>query len=308
MFFRAKRALGRTRFNFSCRALLGTPPITCSDQHLTLVSMLCHGEVVMYLLATKSFCRQLGRVPKIVILDDGTLTQSDLARLHLHIPDCRIVHISEVATDRCPKGGCWERLLLISDLVENSFVVQLDSDTLTSRSIAEVQSCIASNRSFTLMGDRSYPEIESMTAACLRSKANLDPMVQAVCERSFDQLPESTSLKYVRGNAGFTGFARGSIDRKKILWFSDLMRRIAKDKWDDWGSEQVTSNLLIANCGDSCLLPFPKYLSYWAHPDVPYGDASFIHFIGPRRFSNGFYVASAQTVITDLANNLEVKV
>jgi hypothetical protein len=264
--------------------------------------MLCHGEVVMYLLAAKSFCRQIGRNPNVAILDDGSLTKSDYSTLRLHIPQVRIIHISEVAPDHCPKGSCWERLLLISNIVKDSYVVQLDSDTLTANSIAEVAGCIDANRSFTLLGDRSHPEIEPMMSACTRSKNNLSSMVQAVCERSFDQLPESSSLKYVRGNAGFTGFAKGSIDREKIVWFSNLMRRIANEKWDEWGSEQVTSNLLIANSQDARVLEFPKYLSYWAHPDVPYVAASFVHFIGPHRFSNGFYVKTARKAIAALTN------
>jgi hypothetical protein len=262
--------------------------------------MLCHGEVVMYLLAVKSFCGQLGRNPKVVVLDDGSLTKSDYAVLHTHLADVRIVRLSQVAPDRCPKGSCWERLLLIGDLVKDTYVVQLDADTLTTKSIAEVAQCIDANRSFTLLGDGSYPEIEPMLRACQRSKANMGTMVQAVCERSFDQLPESASLKYVRGNAGFTGFAKGSIVREKIVWYSDLMRRIARDRWDEWGSEQVTSNLLIANSMDAYVLEFPKYLSYWAHADIAYLDASFIHFIGPYRYSNGFYVGSAKQVIAAL--------
>jgi len=78
------------------------------------------------------------------------------------------------------------------------------------------------------------------------------------------------------------------------------MRRIAKEKWDEWGSEQVTSNLLIANSGNAHVLEFPKYLSYWAHAGVPYGDASFIHFIGPHRYSNGSYIECARKVIATL--------
>ncbi|MGD0798145.1 MAG: hypothetical protein ABR910_10515 [Acidobacteriaceae bacterium] len=264
------------------------------------MSMLCHGEVMMYLLAVKSFCGQFGRVPQVVILNDGSLSEADCAMLHAHIPGVRIVTISEIPLDHCPRGSCWERLLLISDLVADSYVVQLDSDTLTLNSIPEIQDCIAANRSFTLMGDRSFPEIESMAGACLRSKGNLDPMVQAVCERSFDLLEESASLRYVRGNAGFTGFAKGSIDREKVVRYSNLMRRIAKEKWDEWGSEQVTSNLLIANSLDAFPLEFPKYLSYWAHPDVAYENASFIHFIGPYRFSNGFYLKCARKVMATL--------
>jgi hypothetical protein len=299
--------MGRAWFDFNCRALLRTPPIHLNDDQLTLVSMLCHGEVVMYLLAVKSFCGQLGRNPKVVILDDGTLTKSDYATLQAHIPETWVVHISEVSPDRCPKGSCWERLLLIGDLVKDTYVVQLDSDTLTANSITEVAQCIDANRCFTLLGDGSHPEIEPMVSACARSKTNLSPMVQAVCERSFDQLPESASLKYVRGNAGFTGFAKGAIDREKIIWFSDLMRCIANEKWDEWGSEQVTSNLLIANSGNAHVLEFPKYLSYWAHDEVPYDDASFIHFIGPHRFSNGFYVKSAGKIIAALADTSGLK-
>jgi hypothetical protein len=191
-------------------------------------------------------------------------------------------------------------LLLIADLVKDSYVVQLDSDTLTMNSIDAVAQCIEANRSFTLLGDQSYPEIEPMVSACLRSKGNLSSMVQAVCERNFDQIPECASLRYVRGNAGFTGFARSSIDRQMIVTFSDLMRRIAHQRWDEWGSEQVTSNLLIANSAEPHVLPFPKYLSYWAHSDVAYESASFIHFIGPHRFSNGFYIRSAQKIIPRL--------
>jgi hypothetical protein len=268
--------------------------------------MVCHGEVLMYLLAAKSFCRQLGRNPQVVILDDGSLTKSDYSTISSHIPDAKIVHISEVAPANTPKGSCWERLLLISDLVRDSFVVQLDSDTLTVKSIPEVKECIDANRSFTLMGDRSFPEIEPMISACLRSKNNLHPMVQAVCERSFDQLPESESLQYVRGNAGFNGFAKGSIDRGKVEWFSELMRRLAKEQWNEWGSEQLTSNLLIANSEGAFPLQFPKYLSYWAHPDVSYDDASFIHFIGPYRFSNGLYLKKAKTIIAALARTTNV--
>jgi len=246
MFFRAKRVLARSWFNFNSRTILRTTPIHSSDSNLTVVSMLGHGEVVMYLLATKSFCRQLERNPSVVILDDGSLTESDIVTIHRHIPEARIATFSDVATDSCPKGNCWERLLLISDLVKSSYVVQIDSDTLTLNSIAEVKECIDSNWSFTLMGDRSYPDIEPMRSACARAKENPNTTVQEICEQSFDQLAEADSLKYVRGNAGFTGFAKGSIDREKIVWMSNLMRRIAKERWDEWGSEQVVSNLLMA--------------------------------------------------------------
>lgn len=300
MFFRARRAFHRTWFDFACRGLLHTSPLPLSNSPVFVVSMVCHGEVRMYLLALKSFVRQLGFVPGVAVLDDGSLTEADRDLMHAHVPSVRIVAISSVGTGSCPKGGCWERLMLISDLVQDGYVVQLDSDTLTMGPVPEVLASIQANRCFTLLGDRSYPQVEPMLEACARYKGNPDPQVQAVCERGFDRLAEAKELKYLRGNAGFVGYAKGSLSRERIQWFSDLMRGIAEGTWDTWGSEQLTSNLLIANAPDPLPLPFPPYGSYWAHPEVNYDAFHFLHFIGPHRFSNGFYLRHARAVLATL--------
>ena len=255
----------------------------------------------MYLVAVSSFVKRLSFMPKVFVLDDGSLTQSDRQTIKSHIPAVQIASVLEISTGACPAGSCWERLLLINNLVQQSYVVQLDSDTLTLQGIPEVTESIRANRSFTLLGDGSHPEIESMESSCLRAQGNTSNQVQALCERSFCQLPESSKLKYLRGNAGFTGFARGSLTTSKIEEYSDLMRRVAGDKWNEWGSEQVTSNLLIANTEGATALPFPKYLSHWARPEIAYQDAAFIHFIGPHRFENHLYRKSAAKVMKSLA-------
>ncbi len=323
MFFRARRALHRAWFNLNCRDLLKTKPLPPSDCPLTAVTMLCHGEVLMYLLAVKSFAHRLGRSPEIVVLNDGSLDPRDLATLRAHIVSLTVVPIESVSTGSCPRGSCWERLMLISDLGEGegegeagarkerqdgskgNFIVQLDSDTLTLGPIPEVIAAIEANRSFTLLGDRSYPQVEPMLEACARAKTSTSSQVQAVCERGFDQLPEAAELKYLRGNAGFVGFAGGSLTRERIAWFSDRMRHLAGAQWDEWGSEQLTSNLLIANparADDPAPLPLPppRYVSYWAHPEIPYESSSFIHFIGPYRFAHGLYLRSAKRVLAEL--------
>jgi len=301
MFYRARRALSRAWFNFNCRAALRTPPIASVDTDLTLVSMVCHGETLMYLLAIKSFYRQLNRSARIVVLNDGSLDNVDRATLQSHFPGITIVPIASISTDSCPKGSCWERLFLINDLNQDSYIVQLDCDTLTLASIDEVRQCIESNRSFSLMGDRSYPEIEPMLDACARSKNNTSDQVQAICERTFEALPEASQLKYMRGNAGFAGFAKGSLSRPEIQRFSDLMKRLTAAKWDTWGSEQVTSNLLIANTERASPLQAPKYLSHWAHPEIDYDKSAFIHFIGPFRFAHGLYLRHAKRLISALS-------
>ena len=300
MFFRARRALHRAWFDFNCRGLLKTPALPPSDTPLTVVTMLPHGEVSMYLLALKSFVGRLGRSPQVVVLNDGSLNAGDLRTLQAHVSSLTVVPIASISTGCCPRGSCWERLMLICDLSQNSYIVQLDSDTLTPGPIPEVLACIEANRSFTLLGDRSYPEVEPMLASCVRLKASTSAQVQAVCERAFDQLPEAAELKYLRGNAGFVGFARGSLTRDRITWFSDLMRRLCGPQWDEWGSEQLTSNLLIANAPDPFPLPPPRYVSYWAHPEIQYRDSSFLHFIGPFRYAHGLYLQTAKRVLAHM--------
>jgi hypothetical protein len=300
MFFRARRAFNRKWFDFRTRAVLKAPPLVPNDPSFMLVSMVCHGEGQMYLLAVRSFCLQLGRVPEIAILNDGSLTHEDLAMLRGQIPSLQVHAIESISTDGCPKRNCWERLFLICDLVQDRYVVQLDCDTLTTAPISEVDTLIRENRSFTLLGDRSWPEIEPMPEAHLRLKDSTSTQVQAVCERAFDRLPEKSELKYLRGNAGFTGFARGSLSREGIQWFSEKMRGIAEGHWDEWGSEQLTSNLLIANTPAAAALPAPKYVSYWNHAEIDYDKSAFLHFIGPFRYANGLYVKLAQRTIQRL--------
>jgi hypothetical protein len=228
------------------------------------------------------------------------LTARDIRRLKKHLPDAEVLKIADISTGACPRGGCWERLLYIIDLVANSYVVQLDCDTLTLADIAEVRACVEANRSFTLLGDSAHPHIETMLEACKRYAGSQDSGVQPVCERSFDRLEEAPNLKYLRGNAGFTGFAKRSISRERVEWFSELMRPLSQGKWDEWGSEQLASNLLITNSEDALPLPFPKYLSHWDRPEVRYEDSAFIHFIGPQRFAKGLYIRMARRVIKDL--------
>jgi len=300
MLYRAKRAVKRAKFNFVTKRVFSGPALKQKSDNVAVVTMICHGEVSMYLLAIRSFCYRFGTVPRIILMNDGSLTAGDVRKLTTHLPDAEVLRISDIATGVCPTGGCWERLLFISELVGNSYVVQLDCDTLTLADIPEIQECVRENRSFTLLGDSSHPLVEPMLEACERYGGSKEDGVQAVCERSFDQLEKAPELRYLRGNAGFTGFAKGSITRERVEWFSQLMRPLAQGKWDNWGSEQLASNLLIANSDKPLPLPFPKYLSHWARPEVCYENSAFIHFIGPQRFAKGLYIRMARIVLRDL--------
>jgi len=258
----------------------------------------------MYLIAIKSIYRFLD-AGRIVVLDDGSLTAKDRRLIFRHLPSVRVTHIREVPRANTPAGGTWERLLTIADLVQDSYVIQIDSDSLTAHAIPEVLNYVAENSSFTLLGAGSFPDIEPMLEACSRAKrkggVSMEP--QAISERLLDQFPKCTEHYYVRGCSGFAGFGRGSFTRGDIERFSKNMEAICgRKKWHEWGSEQVTSNLIVANSANARVLQHPKYTSYYALPVVDYAQSSFIHFMGTHRFENVCYANLARRVIRQLSS------
>ncbi|WP_430635607.1 hypothetical protein [Sphingomonas hankookensis] len=84
--------------------MLATPPIPASDDGVILFSMIGTAVLLPYLVAVKSLRQQLGR-GRVVILDDGTLTDADHRVLAHHLNDPRIVAIGDVDTGPCPRGG-----------------------------------------------------------------------------------------------------------------------------------------------------------------------------------------------------------
>ncbi len=250
-----------------------------------------------YLVAVKSLHARLG-IGRVAILDDGTLTAADKAVLARHLGDPAIRSIRDVETGACPSGGCWERLLTLLDMTADDYVVQLDSDTLTIGAVPEVADAIAANRSFTLLGDPRAGEqgilsLPDFMAAYHPRGSGIDPAgpahVQLSIEGHWDRYPDAARHRYIRGCAGFAGFARGgAASRASAEAFSCAAETIVgRDKWHRWGSEQVASNFLVANSADPVLLPYARYSNYWNEP--PGLEARFLHFVGTHRYSTGEY-------------------
>jgi hypothetical protein len=258
--------------------------------------MVSHADLTMYLVAVRSLYSHLGH-GQIIILNDGTLTAPDIAILKRQLCDPEIVTIADIENQRCPHRGCWERLLLISDRVRNQYVLQLDSDTLTLGKIPEVIDAVQNNRSFVL-GTGMGRQISAMEKVCVQMKAFTKSSVQVTSEKNFDRLPTYRGLRYVRGSAAFVGFAMGCFTRLQLEEFSADMEKIIGQQWQKWGSEQVASNVMVANAPQSFVLPYPKYCSF--APDVPHEEASFMHFIGTHRFTKGVYVRRGKETVRAL--------
>jgi hypothetical protein len=232
-------------------------------------------------------------------VDDGLLPE-DRSILSEHFDPIRFVPSKEVQLGVCPSGGCWERLLTLSQENSGHYVIQLDADTLTLNEPVEVLQCLAQNRSFTL-GTSTGRQVVGFGEASHFANKSAGNHVQLHAERALASFPGHEYLRYVRGCAGFTGFAKGQLLPEKIQEFSAQMGKlVGKEKWREWGSEQVTSNYMAANAQDSLVLPVERY-PFW-RPDVNISKAVFMHFVGNFRFIGGMYARQALRVIRHISS------
>lgn len=297
MFSNLRKRLRTRWFDFNTRGIYGTPPVRCDGtSDLLILSQLHHPDMTMYMLAAKSFARH-ARPGGFVIVDDG-LTDADRKLLSAHFENMRFISSASVARGACPSRGCWERLMSIVAENEQHYVIQLDADTLTIGKPDEVLQCVNERRSFTL-GTPTGQEVVSLAEASRHAEQSPSDHVQSVAERALTRYPGHEQLKYVRGCAGFTGFPRGSLSAAAVEMFSSRMEQlVGPSKWREWGSEQVTSNFLVANMPDTRVLPVGRY-PFWA-PKRDLRETALIHFFGARRFSGGMYRRQARAIIDEL--------
>jgi hypothetical protein len=299
MFFRLKTTTARNLFNFRCKGILSTPPVKLNPSAgFTVLSQLCHADMLMYLVAIKSFARQLNPAA-ILIVNDGSLTPEDQELLRNHLPGAQIHEASQFRLPHCPRGGAWERLIAISTFVHDSYIIQLDSDTLTFTPIQEVADSVRENRSFAIgTWDNQRPESMQERLDVARIHAiGPKPHVQLVAEANLDAIRGFESMRYIRGCAGFSGFARGSFNPEQLDQLSRQMGAALGERWNEWGSEQFMSNVIVANSQDPRVLPHPKYCDCTRYEE---GKAAFVHFIGTCRFTKGRYSRAARQIIREL--------
>lgn len=292
---RSQHFLQSRRFRWHLRDILRTPPLSPTGGSPVITSMLCHRDLLPYLLAVKSFYRRLGR-GRIVIIDDGTLTRDDRTLLDAHVRPSEYVEARRLDASGCPGYISWKKLLCMARYVGEEFVIQLDSDTVThGTDLSEVKACIDSGTSF-ILGTWAGQRIGTMAEAVEAARQNPSQHVQMVAERHFDRLEAYPELNYVRGCSGFDGFAPGSFDVGRLRSFSSEMFRLIGDKWNEWGSEQTMSNVIVANSPRAMVLPYPKYYNYWGTLE----PAHFTHFVGSYRYHGGVYARQAQATIKEL--------
>ncbi|WP_376087631.1 hypothetical protein ACE7GA_14620 [Roseomonas sp. CCTCC AB2023176] len=297
MLYRLRRTLHRVVFDAAVRGVLSTPPVRLRAAPLRVVTMLSSQDLRMYLVAIKSFYRFLPG-GGVTVMDDGSLTPADHAALRHHVPGIEIMPLLSVNTGICPRGNCWERLLHILDLSRDGYVIQMDSDVLTVAPVPEVVAAIESNTAFTL-GSEAGTAVVSLDEAGARAATMHEGLTQVRAERLLPGLPADMGRRYIRGSAGFAGFARGGSSRAAAEAFSGAMAERMGQRWTEWGTEQVASNYLVANSRGGLVLPWPAYCCFY--PGVDHDSAALLHFIGTWRYRSGVFVRGARRVVRALS-------
>lgn len=284
------------------KGILDTPAIQPRQDGLVLFSMIGTAVLLPYLVAVKSLWSELQR-GRVAILDDGTLTAQDRAILAHHCGDPEIMRISDVVRNEFPAGGTWERLLTILDRRSSEYWMQIDSDTVVLGPVPDVAEAIARNRSFILMGEaaaggnpRPLPEF---VAAAYPDGEMTEGHVQGRIESRMGRIDQKRGWKYIRGCSGFAGFAAMGAGRPLASAFLTEMKNMIGEKdVTIWGTEQVTSNFVLANETAPVVLPYERYLNYWGEP---WGDdARFLHFVGTHRHENNAYIEASLQAIAQI--------
>jgi len=294
--------LHKSRFEKQAVKVLGTPPLNYRlDDRLTIVSMVGSDSVNMYLLAIKSFMMNLG-YGTIEVIDDGSLTEKDFDTLKRHIPDLRVSNAAKVETHGCPSYISWKRLFRIQQLAETSYVIQLDSDTLTLSPLVDIDNHVRSNRGFLVGNQRWNQGVDVRLLGHVVSQWS-KTHVQPSAEENFYKLEYfSDGTKYLRGCAGFAGYPKGFATIGDIQSLSGQIEEQIGKKWHEWGSEQTATCCLISKCEDSEILPWPAYQNYkFPMSNEHTASMNFVHFIGTTRFSDDCYSKLAATTLTQLS-------
>ena len=303
-----KYRFNKLRFQNACKRIRLTRPIEYTHKDdVRILSQVHHDAVDMYLLAIKTFLYHF-TIGSVYVLNDGSLTGSDIELIKYHVPGVTIQHIENIDASGFPVGNTWERLLYYIDLSKDAYVIQLDSDTLSLMPMLDLHEAIRESRSF-IIGNGPAWERPISVDYLLRLIGNwsANPKqdhVQVASESVFPLLQFfQNSRAYYRGCSAFTGLARGQISREMLKDFCrQVEAEIGRKKWLEWGSEQVACRVMISATKSPMILPWLSYQNY-GFPSLHRQSlvtASLIHFIGTYRFADGAYQKLAVRAIQDL--------
>lgn len=300
-----KNKINKLKFDRTASGILNTPQCTLAsntDYELVIVSQVYSAALVMTLLALKSFILNLSIKVRLDLIDDGSLTDADKQVFNQHFSEVNIIPIASIELHGCPRGGCWERLCYILDVAKSDYVIQVDTDTITLSNIPEIVACFEKNTAFIISGPKWQSPIDSNEMAEIAKSWN-NSHIQPSAESLFNELTSVNMTEYCRGCAAFASFPKGTDLMNELSHFSaEMQQKLGESKWNEWGSEQLASNVMISLTEKPLILPWPKYQNYGFPFDenVDNTNNSLVHFVGSHRYDKGTYQRLAAKVISDI--------
>lgn len=297
-FDQVKSKLQHKYFDWYVRDALNLNKVSRDEEinkGLCILTMLCKRDFFQYLVSIHSFTSFLNP-EKIVVVNDGSLEDWQILHLRKLIDDITVLNGTDFIDSRVPTYTSWRRMLAIESFVNDFFVIQLDADLLSKYNLDEIQRAYQSNYSFILGTDcDSFSSLnEAQTAAINRNQPN-NKHVQHQSELNLDVLNEIGFTHYVRGCAGFAGYAKGSFNKETLIQISNCMFSRIGNKWEEWGSEQTAANMMISNMPSAKVLP----LSYYGSVARYSRELKLIHFLGSWRFQGLLYNKLAKQYISE---------
>lgn len=299
MFYRLRKRWAYYCLSVAQRSVLNTAPVKAGNEGGPIIlTQLCHRDVLMYLVAIKSFVRFLP-ASRICILGDGSLNVRDVELLRQHISGVEIFGVEEFRGQRYPDGGCWERLAALITLSAEGYAMQLDADTITLNMPQEVCEAVSSKMPFTLGTAQGTEVVSASQAAMLAAEfiTEGDGHVQTLAESVLDKFPDVARLRYIRGCAAFTGVPEKSLEMDVLESWSERFEEKVGRRWHEWGTEQFMSNFLIANIANTRVLNRSNYAGC---SGGIHADQIFVHFAGYCRFDKNRYHYLSKQVVAQL--------
>lgn len=272
--------------NFVFRSVLNTPPIECNPEaSVEYISLVCHRDVNIYILATKSFLRFHNDV-SVVVHSDGSLTQKDVDTLRNQIPGIRVISRDEadsrVAAEvnsellkRVRKNDVSFIKLIDVNLFSQKRKIVSDSDILFLKRPSEVIEWIemGAEKGFyhvVLGGNKRF----GRHLGALNTKLNTRIEVLDYC-------------------SGFIGYN----ERLSLANIENTLRTLMEIA-EGWGLEQVAYAFLLTDYSEK--LSREKYFAVLERPsENDIGPATMVHFGGKLRHWQ--YFRWGKAVINNLA-------
>jgi hypothetical protein len=296
MFYEFKKAIDSRRLDWNIRKILDTAPVKIVPAAWTIVSMVGEHDVNMYLLAMKSFYRNL-KSGNITAIISKKMNRRERDKIEHHLPGVKTEILEDIDVGPFQRGGTWERLIYIARQSAECYTLQMDCDTLTIGSdINEIIDRIQSNTSYAYSdGNRGIKTLREASEEAGRSDSNY---IGLVLERSFASWQKIDTLKYCRASSAITGFAKGSCDLDLLEMFHFTMKQSLGTRWQDWGTEQCASNFMVANSPLVSMLPFPAYSTYpGLGSDM---GVKIYHFMGSVRYKNQYYLKKGREIVSTI--------